>query len=387
MAFQVPSLSDVSRTIENGFSSAFYGKSGSLRVGVQKVLAKVIAGGCYLPILFCQYIFRNSFIDTCDVENLVRFGGWYNLPHKVASPARGKVKITSTQVITIPEGSVLVDEDTDDEFETLEAFVANSSAEHTEYIKVIAVNVGAEGNRSEWDKKSLKLRDIEAQNVTIETNSIGGGSSVDVSVNGIVEHWGESVEDYRSRLKFRRQHQPMGGSIADYKQWAEKFSQVTDAFVFGNFPLTNSVSIFCADYNSNISLNDDELEEVENYICDESRKPITADVNVRSVTPLTLALTIKIPSLTGGKTQEVIDTLTKFFKGFGMGDTITKALVEKALVENGVCNSCEVTKIKVDGNDVTSTGYTFKLSAEDGVVVGEVVNTKRIEELLSLVAE
>lgn len=178
MAFQVPSLADVSRTIENGFSSAFYGSSGTLRFGVLKVLSKVVAGGCYLPILFCQYIFRNSFIDTCDVENLVRFGGWYNLPHKVASPARGLVDVTFSTAATIPSGAILIDPNTNDEYEIQDSVSSNSSSIVVMSVKVVALNVGKQGNRNEFSKTELKLRDLDIQGVSFKTQSLGGGASL-----------------------------------------------------------------------------------------------------------------------------------------------------------------------------------------------------------------
>lgn len=387
MSFKVPSLADVSRTIENGFSSAFYGTSGTLRVGVLKVLSRVVAGGCYLPILFCQYIFRNSFIDTCDVENLVRFGGWYNIPHKVASPARGLVYIAFSKAATIPAGTILVDQNTNDEYQILESVTNDSNSSVTKYGKVVAVDVGQQGNRSSYETTTLSFRDGEIDGVSdIHTQTLKGGASFDVSVNGIVEQWGEDVESYRARLKFRRQHPPMGGADSDYKMWAERFTQVTDAFVFANFPNTNSVSIFLADYNSNISLNETGLKEVREYLNSSNRKPITADVRVASVDPVNVSLTIKMPNIGGNTKKNVVDTLRKEFKGFGLGDTITTSLVNKILIDNGVAPSCETTEIKVNGSDRT-TGYKFKLNIVDEEIHGEVVNIDRIEEYLTLVVQ
>ena len=44
MALKIPTLSEVNRTVENGFSQAFYGTSGVLRAMVLKVFSKVVAG-------------------------------------------------------------------------------------------------------------------------------------------------------------------------------------------------------------------------------------------------------------------------------------------------------------------------------------------------------
>jgi len=378
MAFSVPTLADVSRTIENGFSAAFYGKSGSLRVGVLKVISRVVAGGCYLPILFCQYIFRNSFIDTCDVENLIRFGGWYNLPHKVASNASGQVIIVSAQTVTIQKGAIIVDPDTNDEFELQEPVSCTPNA--IKYGNVVSVGVGQKFNRA--NNYVLKFRDIDNDGIFVKSFLISGGALFEVSVNGLVEEWGEDVESYRKRLKYRRQHHPMGGSVSDYKQWAERFSQVTDAFVFGNFPLTNAVTVFCADFNSDgIVLNSSELEDVKKYILSDARKPATADVRIKSVSAVEMSLTVGLSSVGGNVKQRIVDVLKTNLKGYGFGEKITTDLIKRIIVENGVVSSCSVTQLYVKGYNVTDNGYTTAKTADNG----EIVDINKIEKNLSLV--
>lgn len=389
MSFKVPSLADVSRTIENGFSSAFYGTSGALRVGVLKVLSRVVAGGCYLPILFCQYIFRNSFIDTCDVENLVRFGGWYNLPHKVASPARGYVWIffssTMTGSATIPANTIFVDPNTGDEFRLLKPVygVANS----VEWGEVVAESVGKQGNRTTDEQTPLAFRDGEIFGVKlVRTYMLSGGASFDVAINGTTEQWGEDVESYRTRLKFRRQHPPMGGADSDYKIWAERFSQVTDAFVFANFPKTNSVSVLCADYNSSISVTEESLEDVRQYITSSSRKPNTADVLVESVSPVVVKLQISMKSIGGNVRADSVSALKKGLKALNIGDTITTTLVKRILVDSGVVDDCEVTSVAVGSRNYTIDGYKLKLEfLNEKYIRGEVVDINNIDENLNLV--
>lgn len=385
MSFKVPSLADVSRTIENGFSSAFYGKSGTLRVGVLKVLSRVVAGGCYLPILFCQYIFRNSFIDSCDVENLVRFGGWYNIPHKVASPARGQVFISFTKSATIPANTILVDNNTGDEFRLLKS--VSGEADSMKYGDVVALVVGQHGNRSSTETTILSLRDGDIDGVSsIRTNTLKGGASFDVAINGSTEQWGEDVESYRARLKFRRQHPPMGGADSDYKMWAERFTQVTDAFVFPNFPKTNSVSVLCADYNSSISLNAAGLNEVREYINSSSRKPNTADVIVASVTPVVLRLQISMKAIGGNVREELVDVLKKRLKALKIGEAITTTILKRLIIENGVADDCDVTSMFVNSRDYTADGYTLALEeTSTGSVRGEVVDIDKIDENLNLV--
>ena len=67
MALKIPTLSEVNRTVENGFSQAFYGTSGVLRAMVLKVFSKVVAGAIYLVILLVSALWKNSFISTANV--------------------------------------------------------------------------------------------------------------------------------------------------------------------------------------------------------------------------------------------------------------------------------------------------------------------------------
>ena len=82
--------------------------------------------------------------------------------------------------------------------------------------------------------------------IAVDSEGLYGGSAVDVTVDGVVRQWGESVEEYRSRLKVRAKNQPMGGSVADYWLWAMSFSEVSNCFVVPNWPNVNNVSVYCA---------------------------------------------------------------------------------------------------------------------------------------------
>ena len=95
MALKIPTLSEVNRTVENGFSQAFYGTSGVLRAMVLKVFSKVVAGAIYLVILLVSALWKNSFISTANVDGLVRKGDVYGMPPKPASRARGVVVLVA----------------------------------------------------------------------------------------------------------------------------------------------------------------------------------------------------------------------------------------------------------------------------------------------------
>ena len=385
MAFQVPSLSDVSRTIENGFSTAFYGKSGVLRVGVLKVLSKVVAGGCYLPILFCQYIFRNSFIDSCDVENLVRFGGWYNLPHKVASYARAKLVFQSMEGATIPANTYVEDEN-GRRWYTLTDVKGDGTNYGIFYADAIAENVGSEYNVEQTDNEEdwirLKFSDVEIPNVLgVILYKSYGGSSFDVPINGITEKWGESVEDYRARLKYRRQHPPVGGSDADYTIEAMKYSFVTDCHVIANYPDTNCVRLALANFNASSGmLTEEEVEEVASRIKSASWKPITADVSVVSAFPLRLSFNVKLDTNSESYRKAVLDILKTYLRKFKPGDTIKKSDVESEINRNGI--GCYVSQMKVYAFSSSQYSVVDEYTLDLTESYSAIVNINMIERLV-----
>jgi uncharacterized phage protein gp47/JayE len=96
MSFKIPTLSEVNRNVENGFSKAFYGSSGILRVMVLKVISKVVAGSMYLVVLLLSYIWKNSFVASAEVDGLVRIGSKRNFPPK---PATVRVVLLMSKVM------------------------------------------------------------------------------------------------------------------------------------------------------------------------------------------------------------------------------------------------------------------------------------------------
>lgn len=62
------------------------------------------------------------------------------------------------------------------------------------------------------------------------------------------------------------------------------------------------MAVALANYNADVTLNADEVSQVEEYILSDSRRPITADVRVFSVTPVSFTITAAVtPSTTSVK--------------------------------------------------------------------------------------
>lgn len=380
MAFSVPSLGEVVRTVENGFSTAFYGSAGVLRVTVLKLLAKVIGGAVYLPLLACSYIWKNSFISTADAEGLVKIGSDFSLPHKTVTFAHGTVTILGTSGSKVPAGTVLVYENSGKEYELLTDVTCSSQYYGTAYYgqgEIKAVEAGAESNLG-TTQAALIFRDGAPSGVdSASTSDTDGGRSESVQVGSNVEQWGETLEEYRARLKYRRQNQPQGGCVADYVNWCKRFDFVTDVFPFANWPNTNNVTLFVSNSASeSYTVSSADVAKVQAYVNDESRKPVCSAPIVRPVTPISLAISISFTSVNAVVKSSVTEAIKNYLRGFKPGDTIYKTDLYTVAASASGDVFCSISSWTKDGSGI---GASLTLTKTGGnTPAGQVVNVNAL---------
>ena len=387
MPFNVPSLAEVNRTVENNFSQAFYGSSGVLRAMVLKVVSKVVAGAVYMAVLFLSFIWKNSFVATADVDGLVRIGALRNMTPKPASPARGMIEISGPEGTSIAAGTVVVDEVFGNEYEILNSVTINEVNDQTG-LGTVAVQAYSIGFGSKYDLPKntvLTFRDIDIEDVTIKVSEGGlyGGVSVDVVVDGVEKQWGETVEDYRNRLKKRVQNQTAGGNDVDYWEWAMSFSEVSDCFVVPNYPVTNFVLIFCADFKSPvIKLNQVILDKISDYICSNDRRPAAAYPFVSNVEPIRVSFVVAIPQLNDFYKNSIVEAVKSYFRTVGPNQSFSAESIRQAILANGGVSEAVVSGFQVKGTSVAGA-YTLQIdytgsTIEDIVFTGEVVDTNNL---------
>ena len=387
MPFNVPSLAEVNRTVENNFSQAFYGSSGVLRAMVLKVVSKVVAGAVYMAVLFLSFIWKNSFVATADVDGLVRIGALRNMTPKPASPARGMIEISGPEGTSIAAGTVVVDEVFGNEYEILNSVTINEVNDQTG-LGTVAVQAYSIGFGSKYDLPKntvLTFRDIDIEDVTIKVSEGGlyGGVSVDVVVDGVEKQWGETVEDYRNRLKKRVQNQTAGGNDVDYWAWAMSFSEVSDCFVVPNYPVTNFVLIFCADFRSPvIKLNQVILDKISDYICSNDRRPAAAYPFVSNVEPIRVSFVVAIPQLNDFYKNSIVEAVKSYFRTVGPNQSFSAESIRQAILANGGVSKAVVSGFQVKGTSVAGA-YTLQIdytgsTIEDIVFTGEVVDTNNL---------
>lgn len=367
------SLKDLVRIVENGLAVQFYGVSGQtnvLRKTVLKVLAAVLGGALYMLSLIEKRIWKNRFVNSCDVSALDGFGVEYGVPHKAPMDATGTVNVTLESGVAsavIPKGTVFADPSGKLEY----TVTAATTVTETNF----AVPVVANENGYEYNMEAgveLEFRDEPVSGVaSVKSLLITGGVAEGVEIDGDVHLWGETAEDYRARLLNRIQNPVSGGSKNDYWQWATRFQFVTDAFVIPNRPNANSVSVALANYNSeNIAVGSDQVAEVSNYMVDDVRRPITADVRVFSVTPVDVEITARVTPYNDSVKESVSAAIKQYLRTVAPGNVVTFAKLQLVALSNSIADTFTVTSAKKSGSVVSE--LSFALTYGVGSVTAEV---------------
>ena len=367
------SLKDLVRIVENGLAVQFYGVSGQtnvLRKTVLKVLAAVLGGALYMLSLIEKRIWKNRFVNSCDVSALDGFGVEYGVPHKAPMAATGAVDVTlesGVASVVIPKGTVFADQSGKLEYTVTAATTVTET--------IFAVPVIANENGYEYNMEAgveLEFRDEPVSGVaSVKSLLITGGVAEAVEIDGDVQLWGETAEDYRARLLNRIQNPVSGGSKNDYWQWATRFQFVTDAFVIPNRPNANSVSVALANYNSeSIAVGSDQVAEVSDYMADDVRRPITADVRVFSVTPVNVEITARVTPYNDSVKESVSAAIKQYLRTVAPGNVVTFAKLQLVALSNSIADTFTVTSAKKSGSVVSELSFALIYSV--GGVTAEV---------------
>lgn len=361
------SLKDLVRIVENSLAVQFYGLPGGqtnvLRKTVLKVLAAVLGGALYMLSLIEKRIWKNRFCSTCDVAALDGFGVEYGVPHKTPMAATGSVNVTlasGASSAVFPKGTVLKAADL--EYEVTAATTVTSS---TASVPVKALAYGKESNLEAG--VALEFRDGDISGVeSVVSAGIDGGVLFEVNIDGDVQEWGETAEEYRARLLNRIQNPVDGGSKNDYYRYATRFQFVTDAYVVPQKPNVNSVTVALANYNSdNISLTSAQVTEVSNYINDDVRRPIGADVRVASVTPVTIAIDAEITPFNDAVKESVQAAVKQYLRALNPGKTVTFEDLKYVVRSNSLAETFAVTSAKKNGSVVSELDFALTFSGQN----------------------
>lgn len=278
MAFQRPTLAQLVERIQQDCVSRLALVGGVLRRSVVAVLSRVFAGAVHELHGFLEFLSRQVFPDTSELEFLERQGALYGITRKAATFAEGNVTFTGSNGTLIPSATLLQRSDGLRYATQADATIAAGTA-------TAAVEAETAGEDSNADA---------GVSLSLVSPIIGVGSTATVAAGGLtLGSDQESDDDLRTRVLERLQFAPHGGAAKDYVAWAKEVAGVTRAWVYAGELGAGTVTVrFVRDDDASIIPDAGEVEAVQDYI--EERRPVTAQVTVVAPTAVPLDFEIEI---------------------------------------------------------------------------------------------
>ena len=279
MAFKRPTLSEIVSRIKGDIETRL--STGRLLVtGFLSIIATAYAGAVHLLHGHIEWGIKQLFPDTAESEFLARWASIWGVKRTSASYSAGSVTFTGTDGSLIPAATRL--KRSDGAF--FRTDTSGTISAGTVDIAVTPVNAGITG-------------DTEADTLLELVSSISGiDTSATVAAGGITG--GADAEDddsLRERLLDRIKQPPHGGAKFDYIKWAKEVNGVTRAWVYPLAMGAGTVTLtFVLDDEDDIIPDAAKVTEVQDYIDDDSRRPVTADLTVFAPTAVPLDFTISV---------------------------------------------------------------------------------------------
>lgn len=271
----IPTVAEIRDQILADIQSETGAPAPLLPRSVWRVLATALAGALALLYRFAAWAYDQIFTESADEAALIARGREYGLARTPAQEWRGTATATGTNGTAIPQGTRYQKDGA--VYETTEAATIDGAT-------TISLRSLASG-----DAVSLSVSD------TIELASPIAGVDRDATVATVTQAGedAESLEDFRARLLQRQRNQPQGGAIPDYVLWATEVAGIAEAFAFQPSPGFVNVYPLTDDPDPvNRVPGSSKLTEVENYLNDEERKPLNAQVSTVAFTELTFNVDI-----------------------------------------------------------------------------------------------
>lgn len=246
--------------------------------GMLTGLARAIAGMFHGFYGYVQWGVRQGIPDQADPETVEALAADYGVNVKPATFANGPVTFTGTNGSSIPAGTLLQRAD-GARYETLDvATIASGTAE----VEVQAVDAGVAANAAAGTQ------------LTATSPIVGVSSAVVVAAPGLLRGADEeSPEELLERFIERLRNTPQGGSPSDYIGWARSIAGVTRAWALEDHFGVSTVGVtFAMDGNASPIPTGADVNAVQAYIDDPTRRPLPAKVTVFAPAAVVVNFTI-----------------------------------------------------------------------------------------------
>jgi uncharacterized phage protein gp47/JayE len=242
---------------------------------------------------YISYLSKQLFPMTAETEYLDRQSAWWGIFRKGAAKALGSVTFTGLADSEVPAGALLTSSE-GHRYMTLEGGRLNEGGELTLPIRAEL------GSKASDLKPGVKLSLISPYSgvtteATVGAEGVTGGAEA------------ETDKELRARLLERVQEPPQGGTAHDYEAWAKAVPGVTRAWAYGGRlgPGTVSVAFVC-DGTDEVTPDQGKVAEVQAYLEDPVRRPITADVVVYALIPYPVDIEIENLKPNTTKVEEAV---------------------------------------------------------------------------------
>lgn len=342
MSFPKFTLQDSIDRVEANIESRLEGGKLPRRSPV-KAIARALAVISHEHYQFMKnYVSLDTLPTTCSYSKLLEWKKAYELPDVNGDKATGDIDITGTDGNELTIGSKMKNA-SGVEFEVT---VAGTISGGVATCTVEAVENGVDGNLVEGEKLTLEspVPGINTE-VTVATGGFSGGSD------------DETEEELRARILLRMRKPPESGRASDYEQWAlEAHSDVTRAFITNGENGAGTVTVRVVTDDLATPLPTAGIRTaVADYI--ETKRPITASVDVPELTEKTLNLTIGVTPDTSEVREAVEAELADLLKRDGEpGATLKISRIREAV---STAAGEEDSTVTVPAADVTHAAGEF----------------------------
>ncbi|WP_022722938.1 baseplate J/gp47 family protein [Rhodopseudomonas sp. B29] len=206
--FEIPTLKELAERARQAFRVNLPGSDAYLWPNNINPTAKVFAGLTHEVFGFADYIQRQKFALTADLENLILHGEEVGLTLRPAAPWRGFATVNAAAAISFDVGAVLQRSDGVDYIATAGGSIAVPGVFDIEVVASVDGSAAAPIAGTPLDIISGATGDVIGATAQI-SDAAPLAAGVDV----------EDVETFRARILFRKRNPPHGGTAADYVAW------------------------------------------------------------------------------------------------------------------------------------------------------------------------
>jgi len=264
----IPTLQEIKDQVISDIENRTNREAPLLPVSVWEIIAIAISGVIYGLYKYGEWVRRQIFVSTSDEEALLQKGLEYGLKPNPATLFIFEASVNGVDGANITAGNILTSDGLTYVLKET-AVIASGTAT----LLLEATLPGANYNLEVADilEFSTPIDDVDRE---VEVTSITQSGSNQ-----------ETIEAFRRRVTFRQQLPPQGGAVPDYIGWATEVSGIAEAFPFRTAPNYINVYPITDDPDPlNRIPNSGKLTEVEDYLNDPIRKPMSDNVSAVAFT-------------------------------------------------------------------------------------------------------